>query len=120
MQLVDANVLLRYLLNDIPEQAVVARQAIESGAAVEIEVVAEVVYVLQRVYEVPRAKTAEVLGDLCPKLICSRLNVLIEALEAYGSTSLDFVDCVLLASAKVEQADVLTFDKKLKRAIERL
>ena len=96
MQLVDANVLLRYLLNDIPEQAVVARQAIESGAAVEI------------------------LGDLCPKLICSRLNVLIEALEAYGSTSLDGADCVLLASAKVEQADVLTFDKKLKRAIDRL
>ena len=96
MQLVDANVLLRYLLNDIPAQAAVARQAIESGAAVEV------------------------LGDLCPKLICSRLNVLIEALEAYGSTSLDFVECVLLASAKVEHADVLTFDKKLQRAFGRL
>ena len=74
MKLVDANVLLRFLLNDIPEQSDVARRAIESGAAVEIEVVAEVVYVLQRVYEVPRKEIAEVLGDLCPKLACSRMR----------------------------------------------
>ena len=120
MKLVDANVLLRFLLNDIPEQSDVARRAIESGAAVEIEVVAEVVYVLQRVYEVPRKEIAGVLGDLCPKLACSRMSTLIEALEAYGSTTLDFVDCVLLASAKVEHTDVLTFDKKLAKAIERL
>lgn len=120
MQLIDANVVLRYLLNDIPEQAEAARRAIESGAAIEVEIVAEVVYVLQRVYKVPRKEIAEVLGNLCPTLTCSRLGVLIEALEAYGSTSLDFVDCVLLASAKVEHADVLTFDKKLARAIERL
>ena len=120
MALVDANVILRYLLNDIADQAQMAREAIEAGAAVEIEIIAEVVYVLQGVYEVPRREISRVLGDLCPNLACSRLDILIEALEAYGSTSLDFVDCVLLATAKLGHADVLTFDRKLASAIERL
>lgn len=120
MVIVDANVILRYLLNDIPEQAEIARRAIDDGAMVELEVVAEVVYVLSGVYQVPRAEIARVLCELSDKLICSRQDVLIEALEAYGTTKLDFVDCILIATAKLSNYEVLTFDKKLARAIERL
>ena len=44
MRILDANVILRYLLNDIPDQAEEARKAVMEGAATTTEVLAEVVY----------------------------------------------------------------------------
>lgn len=119
MVLVDANVILRYLLNDIPDQAQIAQNAINAGAFTTIEVVAEVVYVLQGVYEVPRETIAHTLSELCARLGCDRLDVLLGALDAFRETRLDFVDCILLATARLGKAEVLTFDKRLKHAIER-
>lgn len=118
MTIVDANVLLRYLLNDVPDQAQRASSYIEGGASTTIEVVAEVVYVLQGVYEVPREKVAQTLSDLFVRMHCERHDVLLAALDAYRETSLDFVDCILLATSRLGKAEVLTFDKKLARAIE--
>jgi len=45
-KLLDANAILRYLLDDIDEQATIVAAAIESGAETLPEVLAEVVYVL--------------------------------------------------------------------------
>ena len=53
MLAVDANVILRYLLDDVQEQAEAARRAIDAGAWTTAEVVAEVAYVLSGVYGVP-------------------------------------------------------------------
>lgn len=41
MLLVDANVILRHLLNDIPNQSQIAKEAINSGASTEVEIIAE-------------------------------------------------------------------------------
>ena len=41
MTLIDTNVILRFLLNDVPEQA---RAVIAAGAFTTMEVIAEVVY----------------------------------------------------------------------------
>ena len=119
MVLVDANVILRYLLNDVPDQAQAARDAIDAGAATTVEVMAEVVYVLQGVYNVPRDTVAQTLSALCLHLDCDRLDVLLAALDYYRETRFDFVDCVLLATAGLGKAEVLTFDKTLARAIAR-
>ena len=118
MLVVDANVILRYLLNDVKEQAEVARQAIDAGAWTTVEVIAEVVYVLGGVYGVPRSTIARTFSGLCTRLECDRSEVLLDAIEAYGATAFDFVDCVLLATAQAGKADVLACDKKLARAIE--
>lgn len=120
MLLVDANVILRYLLNDVEDQANAAREAIDGGAEITVEVAAEVVYVLNGVYSVPRATIAQTLSGLCSRMECDRLDVLLGALDAYRDTGLDFVDCVLLATAQLGKAEVLTFDKKLARAIEQV
>ena len=51
MILFDANMILRYLLNDDPDMAKKAEQFIIAGDVfVTIEVIAEVVYVLKGVY----------------------------------------------------------------------
>ncbi|MBQ5365719.1 MAG: PIN domain nuclease, partial [Spirochaetales bacterium] len=54
MKLLDANAILRFLLNDIKEQAAEVAQAIRGGAITTPEVLAEVVYVLSGLYGMPR------------------------------------------------------------------
>lgn len=61
MLIVDANVILRYLLNDILKQAKSARKAIESGAESTIEAIMKMAYVLQSVYDAPRKTAARTL-----------------------------------------------------------
>ena len=47
MQLIDANVILRYLLNDDREMSQKAKSVISEGAYTKPEIIAEVVYVLR-------------------------------------------------------------------------
>jgi len=58
MVLIDANIILRYLLRDIEEQYIVACKIIDNGCCTTTEVIAEVVYVLLKVYKVQRTDTA--------------------------------------------------------------
>lgn len=59
-KLIDANVILRYLLEDHPQLSPEAKKVIESGAYTLPEVLAEVVYVLKGVYkELPIIEQAE-------------------------------------------------------------
>lgn len=118
--LLDANAVLRYLLEDIETQATKAEQAIIRGAEVTIEVLAECVYVLEGVYHVPRQRVNESLCILLDEASCRRKNVAIEALSLYSASSFDFVDCVLAAESDAGHRDVLTFDKKLSKLIKTL
>ena len=52
--LLDANAVLRYLLEDVQEQSDVVASQVEQGAEVTLEVLAECVYVLSGVYHVDR------------------------------------------------------------------
>ena len=55
MIILDANAVLRYLLNDNAEMASEVEEVIKSGSAyVTIEIIAEVTYVLKGVYSVSR------------------------------------------------------------------
>ena len=53
MKIVDANIILRYLLNDTEELAIKATDILENNKVlVPNEVIAEIVYVLEKVYKV--------------------------------------------------------------------
>jgi len=58
-KLIDANVILRYLLHDNVEMAEIAKSIIEAGVYTTAEALAEAVYVLERVYKVNRETIAE-------------------------------------------------------------
>ena len=118
MVMLDANVILRYLLNDNEEMASEAEKAIKSQTAlITIEVIAEVVYVLKRVYAIDKAEIKEsVLGFLSETEVEER-EVLVIGLEIYAEQNLDFVDCILYAYRCVKKYDILTFDKKLKKLL---
>ena len=116
-KLLDANAILRYLLNDIEEQAETVEKAIKNGAYTIPEVMAEVVYVLCGVYECERKEIADTIRVLLDEIDISDKPVILSALDLFGSTNLDYVDCILVARAVVLNENVLTFDKKLTKQI---
>ena len=118
--LLDANAVLRYLLEDNPEQADITARAIKAGAEVTPEVIAECVYVLAGAYHVPRQDIAECLGILLDEVACQRKVPVASALGLYSASSLDFVDCLLAAEHGECGREVLTFDKKLNALMRKL
>ena len=115
LPLVDANVVLRHLLDDDAEQSPQARDAVDAGCEVTVEVIFEVVYVLHGHYGVPRPRVSEALAALLEDVHCTRVDVVRRALELYAQRSLDFVDCVLIAEHEISGRDIVSFDAKVRR-----
>jgi predicted nucleic-acid-binding protein len=122
MQIVDANIILRYLLMDNEELSEQAAQIIDNYQVdLPIEVLCEVVYVLEKVYGVERKEIySELSTFLCDAdivLPCHEAVML--GLKYYGTNKLDFVDCVLAGYGNTENAVIYTFDKDLKKLLKR-
>lgn len=122
MSIVDANIILRYLLDDHEELSPKAAEILEQETPIlPMEVACEVVYVLQKVYSVDRKEIQENLCGLLdiPLISLDKPAVLRQALEYYSRTKLDFVDTLLWAYHAVENQTVFTFDEKLKKYIQK-
>ena len=114
MVMLDANMILRYLLNDNKDMADKAEQYIEAGDVfVTVEVVAEVVYVLKGVYSMGRDKIANAIKGFLKIVLCPATDILNLALDTYAKNNLDFVDCVLYAYHRIRGMEIATFDRKL-------
>lgn len=114
MVMLDANMILRYLLNDNADMAEKAEEYINAGdVSTTIEVIAEVIYVLKGVYSLDRDKIVETMKDFIELVYCQEKDVLSMALDTFGERNLDFVDCVLYAYHKVKGVEIATFDNKL-------
>jgi len=122
MIIIDANIVLRYVLDDHPVLSPKAATIIEQqSVTLPIEAACEVVYVLQKVYKVDRPQIQLHLSNLVNQhlILIEKTDVFLKALECYSTTMLDFVDTVLWAYHAVEHHDVLTFDDKLRKHIRR-
>ncbi len=119
MVILDANMILRYLLDDNEEMAEKAEQYLDAGnVSVTIEVIAEVVYVLKGVYSMERDEIASSIKGFLELTDCREMDVLNVALDIYGERSLDFVDCVLYGYHLIDGIDIATFDKKLLKLMD--
>ena len=118
MPVFDANVVLRYLLNDHPEMSSMARDMVLAGGAVTPEVLAEVVYVLKGVYRVERTDIAKALATFVLETETSNKEAVLYALRLFGKTSLDFVDCLLAGYHHIMGLEIKTFDKKLQKVLD--
>ena len=119
MLLLDTNAILRYLLNDIPDQKEQADQAIINGCMTTAEVIAEVVYVMNRVYKASREDISWFIHQLLIDVRVENVKALRYALGVYNQTNLDFVDCLMIAYHKVLGIDVFSFDKKLNSTLNK-
>ena len=120
MQFVDANVILRYIMNDHAELSPKAKKIIgENVMETPIEVLCEVVFVLTRVYKVNRKEIADTLMEFYSNTNCilAHREAVIRGIEFYGENNLDFVDCVLAGYYEKEKITIHTFDKKLEKLL---
>lgn len=116
MNSLDTNVVLRYILNDIPEQTEKVRTIItSSGCYITDVVAAEIVFVLERVIELDRQDIVRLLKSFLslPNMIYNDY-FLDQTLELYEEqSSLSIVDCYAATEANVYKNYLLTFDKDL-------
>ena len=119
MIIFDANMILRYLINDNPKMAEIAENYLnEDDVSVTIEVIAEVIYVLKGVYSMERKMISETLASFMKLVNCRDKHVLNIAINIYSSHNLDFVDCVLYGYYSVKGIRIATFDKKLLKLMD--
>jgi predicted nucleic-acid-binding protein len=114
----DANILLRVLLDDVPHQHAAAMELLSHGGrfAVSDTALIEVNFVLGRAYGLTRDQQQEaVMGLLQQPQIVGSIDVFTAAFDTYCThPKLSFEDCYLVSHAQANGDEPLwTFDKKL-------
>lgn len=117
MRIADANTILRFLLKDNPDQFEEAEKVFDSNEEifVPVEIIAEVVYVLQKVYSVSREEIKARLVEFISyqNVTLNEFDIIINALNAYASSNLDYADCIVYSHAQSKSSDIFSFDKGL-------
>jgi len=122
--IVDANVILRYLLRDSEDLYEKSKRLFEEAVAGKVSlyvmhsVIAEVIYVLIRVYEVPRTELVGVLYNLfnIRGVKLRDKEIVLRALNIFRSSKLDFVDALLCAYGR--ELPIISFYKALNKCVE--
>jgi predicted nucleic-acid-binding protein len=121
----DTNAVLRYLLQDDADQFPLAetffKKVMEGRTRVIFleGVLVECLYVLTKYYKVTRAEAANsLIGLLHYKGVVNRdKTALVEGLQTFATSSLDPVDCLLIARSRVDGLQVFSFDKQLNKSL---
>ena len=99
--LVDANVVLRFLLADDDRQSAEAEdlliKAPDGSLRLSALTVAEVTWVLIAHFETPREVVASAIQRVIALPSIRANETLLDAVARFAATSLDFADCVLAA-----------------------
>lgn len=126
MRLIDANVILRFLVEEEAETVMAQRTKALFARVNKNEekililrcVIFEVVYVLEKFYKTQR----KIIADILARLIRAKgvsvpgKNRILSALEKYASINVDFVDCYLAAAMELgDIKEIYSFDKDLDR-----
>jgi predicted nucleic-acid-binding protein len=121
-QVVDTNVLLRFLTGDIPEQQEQARQwfkKAEQGKwtlVIKPLVVAETAFVLESFYKLDRKEIADALEVfLAQKWLQVEERSVLVGLWNWYRKNFHFVDSYLLAWKKINSAEILSFDSQVQK-----
>lgn len=119
----DTNVLVRFLVQDDPEQAELATLVVDqltddAQGFVSREVLIELVWVLERAYRLGRAEIAIALDGLlsATELEIEGSDEVAPALALYRNDGFGFADLMIAAAARrAGAAELMTFDRKAAR-----
>ena len=120
-RIADTNILVRYLTGDDAKAAAKATEIIRNGVEVIPETIPEVLYVLTSnvLYAIPRLNAAEAVIALLDDIFIDREIIIRKALNIYGETRLDYVDCLLIAEGLSADTEIVSFDRKLLNELKR-
>lgn len=126
-QIIDTNVIIRYLINDDSKLFIQAKQfldQVKSGkikCRLEQAVFTEVAFVLSSYYGVPREKIADVLHNLLlyKGIIVNDHAVFLLSLEIYKNSKLHIVDSILAANTQVHNLKLMSFDAELSDLVKK-
>lgn len=121
--LLDTNCLLRFFLQDIPQQYSETKAMLTQAKKGKIEVIVpgvvipELIYSLEKFYGYSREVTVDTILSLVASsyIVVENKDIYRSALALYKEEKIDFVDCYLVCKARHEGAEVFTFDKKLQK-----
>ena len=117
----DTNVLVRYIVEDDPEQASLATRLIDEKSSaqkpafISLMVLCELVWVLARAYDCDRAQIREVLKNilLTENFMIEHHDIAWKALHDYEEGNADYPDCLISRlNQSYDCKTTWTFDKK--------
>ncbi len=116
MRSLDTNIILRFLLRDLPDQSAEAVAAVTTSQCYVTDVVVtETAFVLEKIYGAPRNEIAFSLKSFLsfPNLLCN-VDLLTDVFDLYDKhQSLSIIDCYAAVEANVSGNHLITFDRKL-------
>src|ERR1017187_843239 len=115
----DTNILVRYFIQDDPEQTRLAVNLIDSLSPTEsgwigVAVFMELDWVMNNVLKVKKDRVVEIFDTLLvsQELVVENANTVREALQLYRSRNTDFSDCLIASAAKAAGCSrTVTFDR---------
>lgn len=119
----DANVFLRFLLEDVPAQAEQAARLLSKAKlrAIKLSVlqitIFEIHFSLEKYYKLSKDQIVDKIGTIIstPYLDIQDRNGLQNALALYNGSHIDFVDCFMICATQDAGAELFTFDEDLQK-----
>jgi predicted nucleic-acid-binding protein len=121
--IIDTNIIIRFLIGDNEDylqESTKIFQKIENGK-IKVEILGEVLmecyFVLTKFYKLPKN---EIIRDLktilsLQGIVNSDKIILFETLNIMENRNIDFVDALICAKTKLQNYNLLSFDKDLNR-----
>ncbi len=122
-KLIDTNLIVRHLVQDNEKQASVAGKLFDACDRGQVAIVvlpavlAECVFVLESFYEHERTDITSALSRLIssPGVEIVDAAIHLDALDRYARSKVHFVDCLIAATATVEDMPVASFDQDFRK-----
>lgn len=125
---VDTNVVIRYLTNDVPQQADRVKQRLlqakegKLNLAITSFTIVEILFILQSWYKLTKDEAVTKLQTfISPDWIkVEKKKAVLGAFEFYKEKNIDFVDLLNFSVAKEDKAKILSFDKDFDKLTPKL
>lgn len=121
--IIDTNGFLRILLNDIPKQAEQVKRIIFQAKKEQVKIIVpqiilfEIDFILRKYYSFEKKEIIDKLKSLLSAtyFVVESRDIFQNAALLYKENDISFVDCFLISKAEAEEAELFTFDQKLKK-----
>lgn len=117
--IIDANVVLRYLLDDDPKQSPEAvelfERAPDDSLFLSVIILAEVTWTLRSHFAVPREKICAAIQQVLALPSVSVDPVAFDAVARFVKNNVDFTDCALAAASSATGLPLVTYDQDYRK-----